>query len=64
MTDIGIKIVSLGGIEAIIKAMSTHKDDYVVQQIACFALSSLASNNGMFIYDCLFPRSTLLIMLV
>jgi hypothetical protein len=43
-----MKIASLGGTEAIISAMSTHKDHIGVQQDACAALGSLASRNGMF----------------
>ena len=42
-----MKIVSLGGIEAIIKAMSTHKDHSGVQEKACGALMKLAVNDGM-----------------
>jgi hypothetical protein len=41
-----VKIASLGGIEAIIKAMSTHKDISIVQEKACSALWSLAVNDG------------------
>jgi hypothetical protein len=41
------KIASLGGIEAIIKAMSTHSDNAAVQDKACGALNHLAANDGM-----------------
>jgi len=41
------KIASLGGIEAIIEAMSTHKDHSVVQEKACAAFWNLAANDGM-----------------
>ncbi len=41
------KIASLGGIEAIMKAMSTHKDHSGVQEKACRALFRLATNDGM-----------------
>ena len=41
-----VKIASLGGIEAIIKAMSTHKDHSGIQQQACCALWDLALNEG------------------
>ena len=40
------KIASLGGIEAIIEAMSTHKDHSAVQEKACGALWNLAANDG------------------
>ncbi len=40
-----VKIASLGGIEAVIKAMSTHKDRSWVQENACAALWNLAANN-------------------
>ena len=42
------EIVSLGGIEAIISAMSTHKDHAKVQEEACSALGYLVANDGMF----------------
>jgi hypothetical protein len=42
-----VKIVSLGGMERIIKAMSTHKDHSGVQEKACGALLHLACNDGM-----------------
>jgi hypothetical protein len=42
-----VKIVSLGGIEAIIKAMSSHKDHSGVQEQACGALLKLAHTDGM-----------------
>ncbi len=45
-----IKIASLGGIEAIIKAMSTHKDNSVVQENGCRALWNLAANDGICIF--------------
>ena len=45
--DNEVKIASLGGIEAIIKAMSTHKDHSGVQENACSALWNLAANDGM-----------------
>ncbi len=46
-----VKIASLGGIEAIIKAMSTHKDNSGVQEYACAALRNLAANNdGIYIF--------------
>jgi hypothetical protein len=41
------KIASLGGIEAIIKAMSTHKDHSAVQEKACGALWNLAAIDGI-----------------
>ncbi len=50
MCDIAnkVKIASLGGIEAIIKVMSTHMDHSGVQQNACGALRNLAANyDGM-----------------
>ncbi len=41
-------IASLGGIEAILAAMSAHKDHSGVQENACTALWSLADNmDGM-----------------
>ena len=40
------KIASLGGIEAIIKSLSTHSDNAAVQDKACGALSHLAANDG------------------
>ncbi len=40
-----VKIASLGGIEAIIKAMSTHKDHSGVQENACSALWNLVFKN-------------------
>jgi hypothetical protein len=43
-----VKIAVLGGIEAIMNAMSTHKDHFGVQEKACNALGNLASNEGMF----------------
>ncbi len=43
-----VKIASLGGIEVIISAMSTHSDDSGVQENACYALCNLAFLNGMF----------------
>ncbi len=42
-----VKIASLGGIEASIKAMSTHKDHNGVQEQACAALGNLAFNDGI-----------------
>jgi hypothetical protein len=39
-------IGKLRGIEAVINAMSTHKDHSQVQHYACFALASLAINDG------------------
>ena len=42
-----IKIASLGGIEAIIKAMATHQDHNGVQENACAALRNLALNDGI-----------------
>ncbi len=47
--DNQVKIVWLGGIEAIIKAMSTHKENSEVQEKACTALRNLADNDGIFI---------------
>ena len=44
--DNQVKIASLGGIEVIIKAMSTHKDHSGVQKNACGALGNLAVNDG------------------
>jgi hypothetical protein len=49
-----LKIASLGGIEAIIKAMYTHKDRIGVQENACGALENLAANEGL-VY---FPASS------
>ena len=46
------KIASLGGIEAIIKAMSTHIDNSVVQEIACGCLRNLAFNDGIIALNC------------
>ncbi len=40
-----VKIASLGGIEAIIKAMSTHKDHSGVQENACRAFGNLAASH-------------------
>ncbi len=42
-----MKIASLGGIEAIIAAISAHKDHIAVQEKACGALRILAANDGM-----------------
>ncbi len=42
-----VKIASLGGIEAIIKVMSTHKENSEVQEKACCALLNLAVNDGI-----------------
>ena len=42
------KIAALGGIEAIISAMSTYKDHSGVQSNACNALGNLALNEGVF----------------
>ncbi len=42
-----VKIGSLGGIEAIIKAMSGHKDHSGLQEIACGALRVLSENEGI-----------------
>ncbi len=56
-----VKIASLGGIEAIMLAMSTHEDHAKVQQFACNALGWLASNDGM----CFpFPRVVCALQLV
>ncbi len=44
--DNRVKIASLHGIEAIIKAMSTHKEKSGVQEYACCALRGLAANNA------------------
>ncbi len=41
-----MKIALSGGIEAVIKAMSTNKDESGVQKYACGALWSLAENDG------------------
>ncbi len=49
-----VKIASLGGIEAIIKAMSTHKDHSGVQKNACGALNNLAANQGIILISSLF----------
>jgi hypothetical protein len=46
------KIASLGGIEAIISAMSTYKDHSEVQAHACSALCGLVSKDGMFLLIC------------
>jgi hypothetical protein len=40
------KIASLGGIEAIISAMSTYKDHAEVQRWACYALDLIDFNDG------------------
>ena len=40
-----VMIASLGGIEAIIKAMSTHKDSSEMQENACGALANLVAKN-------------------
>ncbi len=40
-----IKIASLAGIEAIIKAMSIHTNNSGVQENACCALGNLAASN-------------------
>ncbi len=40
------KIVSLGGIEAIISGMSSHRLEEEVQMGGCSLLSSLAANDG------------------
>ncbi len=42
-----VKIASLGGIEAIIKAMSTHKDHNGVNARAFGALENLTANDGI-----------------
>ncbi len=42
-----MKIASLGGLEAIMAAMSAHKDHGGVQEQACGALGNLAVNDGM-----------------
>ena len=42
-----VGIASLGGIDAIIKAMSTHMDNSGVQENACGALWNLAVNDGL-----------------
>jgi hypothetical protein len=44
-----LKIASLKGIEAIIKAMSRHKDHCGVQKQACGALWNLALSDGILI---------------
>jgi hypothetical protein len=54
--DYKVKIASLEGIEAIIKAMSSHRHSAVVQEMACSALRCLASKDGL-------PTSFLLISL-
>ena len=41
------KIISLGGVDVIINAMSTHKDNGGVQENACWALSNLAIEDCM-----------------
>ncbi len=46
----GTKISSLGGIEAIMSAMSNYKDHSEVQLWACNALGNLAINDGMFLF--------------
>ena len=45
--DNKVKIASLGGIEVIITAMSTHQDHNGVQEHACTALGNLAHNDGI-----------------
>ncbi len=45
MTANIVKIASLGGIEAIVTAMSAHKDHSGVQREACCALWNLAAMN-------------------
>ena len=52
--DNEVKIASLGGIEAIIKAMSTHKDNSGLQKYACGALNNLAANQGILLFSVLF----------
>ncbi len=42
-----MKIATVGGVEAIIAAMSAHKDHSGVQKKACGALWSLANSDGM-----------------
>ncbi len=42
-----VMIASLGGIEAIISAMTNHKDHSGVQEWACHALVELALKDGM-----------------
>ncbi len=54
--DNKVKIASLGGIEAIIKAMSTHKDHIGVQVNACRALWNLAANNNGVCFSFFFCR--------
>ena len=44
--DNAVKIASLGGIEAVIMAMSIHKDISDVQENACRTLLSLAQYDG------------------
>ncbi len=44
-----VRIASVRGIEAIINAMSTHKDSSVIQENACGALRNLALNDGIYI---------------
>ncbi len=52
-----VKIASLGGIEAILAAMSAHKDHIEVQEQACGALASLAADNdGIISMQALFLR--------
>ena len=46
-----VKIVSLGGIEAIIKAMSTHQAHSGIQEGACGVFRSLATNDGQCCFD-------------
>jgi hypothetical protein len=48
MTANRVEIASFGGIEAIVRAMSTHKDHSGVQEKACKAMGWLAANNGIF----------------
>ncbi len=45
------KIAVLGGIEAIIEAMSTYKNHSGVQWKACAALGGLVSKEGMFMFS-------------
>ncbi len=61
LIDYKVKIASLGGIEAIIKAMSApvdhcgvQEDHCGVQEQACGALLSLASSDGIFLLPFLF----------
>jgi hypothetical protein len=42
------KIASLGGLEAIMSAMSTHKDHAEVQLQACHALGTFSAKDGIF----------------